>query len=205
VPKVKERLTGAIILVALIVVLVPELLRGPIRSTSQTAAVASPNGEPPLRSYTIDLADEHPHGALSGSSAPLATGPLAAAAASPGTAAPPAAVPAAAAVTTTPSATPAAAASVAAASAAGTGATTTTAAAGHEPFVVQLGSFANRANAERLARQVQAQGFAVSVSRASSGRRLYQVRAGPAGDRAKAAQLAEQLRAHGHSGAIVPQ
>ena len=52
--KVKERLTGAIILVALIVLLVPELLHGPIRA-DHAAAAASSAEEPPLRSYTIDL------------------------------------------------------------------------------------------------------------------------------------------------------
>jgi cell division septation protein DedD len=69
---------------------------------------------------------------------------------------------------------------------------------------VQLGSFASRANADRLARQVRSQGFPVSVSRGSSGR-LYRVRVGPAHDRAAASELAQQLRVRGHSGSIVPQ
>ncbi|HEY2340409.1 MAG TPA: SPOR domain-containing protein, partial [Steroidobacteraceae bacterium] len=71
-------------------------------------------------------------------------------------------------------------------------------------YLVQLGSFGSRANAERLAKKVRAQGFAVSVSQGSSGH-LYRVRVGPAHDRAAAGELAQQLRAHGHSGAIVPQ
>ena len=69
---------------------------------------------------------------------------------------------------------------------------------------MQLGSFASRANADRLARQVHSQGFPVSVSPSSSGR-LYRVRVGPARDRAAATELAQQLSARGHSGAIVPQ
>jgi cell division protein FtsN len=72
-------------------------------------------------------------------------------------------------------------------------------------WMVQLGSFASRTNAERLARQVRAGGFKVSVSRGSSGRRLYRVRVGPAHDREAATQLAVQLRAAGHSGSIVPK
>ena len=56
--QVKERLTGAIIVVALIVLLVPELLSGPIRSAPRTVAMASSVEEPPLRSYTIHLADD---------------------------------------------------------------------------------------------------------------------------------------------------
>ena len=51
----KERLTGAIILVVLIVTLVPELLSGPKHKVN---AEASPALEgPPQHSYTIDLSD----------------------------------------------------------------------------------------------------------------------------------------------------
>jgi cell division septation protein DedD len=69
--------------------------------------------------------------------------------------------------------------------------------------VVQLGSFAHRANADRLARQVRAQGFPVSVSQGSNGH--YRVRVGPAHDRSAAGELAQQLHAHGHSGEVVSQ
>ena len=54
----KERLTGAIILVVLIVLLVPELLSGPSRSAPAPQAAATSSEEPPLRSYTINLADD---------------------------------------------------------------------------------------------------------------------------------------------------
>jgi cell division protein FtsN len=70
-------------------------------------------------------------------------------------------------------------------------------------WMVQLGSFASRTNAEHLARQVRAQGFPVSVSQGASGRRLYRVRVGPARDHTAAAQLAQRLRASGHSGSLV--
>ncbi len=51
----KERLTGAIILVALLVLLVPELLTGPGPKSS-----AKPAGDESasVRTYTIDLADD---------------------------------------------------------------------------------------------------------------------------------------------------
>jgi DedD protein len=74
---VKERLTGAIILVVLIVLLVPELLSGPSRSAPAPQAVTS-SEEPPLRSYTINLADDsHTAGTSTGSSemSPQASGP----------------------------------------------------------------------------------------------------------------------------------
>ena len=65
----KERLTGAIILVVLIVLLVPELLSGPSRSAPAPQAAAPSTEEPPLRSYTINLADDaHSTGAAAGTS-----------------------------------------------------------------------------------------------------------------------------------------
>jgi DedD protein len=200
---VKERLTGAIILVALIVLLVPELLTGPVHSAPRANAVASSAEEPPLRSYTIKLADEvHPHTAAAHSGpeqpAPLATPPAPSAdpgAAQPATTAPPSAT------ARPPAATSGATQAPAAAGASGPPPAT---AESSGTYVVQLGSFASHANADRLARQVHSQGFPVSVSRGTSGH-LYRVRVGPAHDRTAALQLAQQLRAHGHSGEIVPQ
>jgi len=76
---VKERLTGAIILVGLIVLLVPEVLTGPVRSAPAPQGAAPAAGEPPLRSYTIDLADESHTRATTapadGSATPQASGP----------------------------------------------------------------------------------------------------------------------------------
>lgn len=59
-PRTRERLTGAAILVALIVLLVPELLSGPRRARPQTVG---PVDEPPIRSYTLTLGDTQPGGA----------------------------------------------------------------------------------------------------------------------------------------------
>jgi cell division protein FtsN len=75
---------------------------------------------------------------------------------------------------------------------------------GSAALVVQLGSFASRANADRLAHQLKGQGFAASVSQGTSGRHLYRVRVGPVHDRAAATQLLSKLNAAGHSGSIVP-
>jgi len=66
---VKERLTGAIILVALFVFLVPELLTGPKSASAPPPAgtVSNSSEDPPLRSYTINLADDAHHAATGGS------------------------------------------------------------------------------------------------------------------------------------------
>jgi cell division protein FtsN len=84
-------------------------------------------------------------------------------------------------------------------------ATTPAEAASTGAYLVQLGSFASRANAERLAQQVHGQGLQVSVSRGSRGRRLYRVQVGTARDHAAAEQLAARLRALGHDGKVVPK
>jgi cell division septation protein DedD len=53
--RLKQRLTGAAILVALVVLLVPEMFRG---QHGQVAATASSSGEgPPMRSYFFDLSN----------------------------------------------------------------------------------------------------------------------------------------------------
>jgi DedD protein len=210
--QVKERLTGAIILVALIVLLVPELLSGPVRSATRAATPASSSEEPPLRSYTINLTDDaHGRAGAAAANGPQQPAPLAQSTAPAPDTAEPASAPAApqeagsAASVPPPLAPPPAAknpppapppsASIASPSA--------PAAGDAGGWMVQLGSFASRGNAEHLAQKVHAQGFAVSVSQGSSGRRLYRVRVGPARDRAAAAQLEQKLRASGHSGSIV--
>jgi len=200
---VKERLTGAAILVALIVLLVPELLRGPVRPVAHP--VAASDEAPPLRSYTIKLGDEaHAHGAATAAaSGPQQPAPIPAntdSSTQPAEPAPAAALqpaPAKAAPAPPPvehaaSAQPA----PAAASPADTGATT-------GAYMVQLGSFASRDNADRLAKQVKTQGFTVSVSRGSTGRHLYKVLIGPAHDHTAAVQLQAKLHAAGHTGSIV--
>jgi cell division septation protein DedD len=198
---VKERLTGAIILVALIVLLVPELLTGPIKSAPR-AVVASAE-EPPLRSYTINLGDDtraHSEAAQPQSAAPQAlTAPANVSAPAPGKDTPPAAA-------TTPavSAVPAPPPTQAAPAMPSPAAAPVVAGEGSAALVVQLGSFASRANADRLAHQLKGQGFAASVSQGTTGRHLYRVRVGPVHDRAAATQLQSKLNAAGHSGSIVP-
>ena len=56
--RLKERLTGAAILVALIVLIVPELFHGHRRRSRRQGGCSSSEG-PPMRSYTIDLGAGH--------------------------------------------------------------------------------------------------------------------------------------------------
>ncbi len=72
-------------------------------------------------------------------------------------------------------------------------------------WVVQLGSFGQRENAERLARELKSQGFAAFVSPLTHvGKTLYRVRVGPEEQRGAAEELARRLTSAGHAGSIVP-
>ena len=71
-------------------------------------------------------------------------------------------------------------------------------------WAVQLGSFASRANADKLVRQLKAQGFGVYVLSGGSGAAArYRVRVGPLADRNAAAQTAAKLKSSGHIGSLV--
>lgn len=222
--RAKQRLTGAVILVTLFVLLVPALLTGPPNADAPGTAA-----EDGMRRYTIDLsapnpatpadsqpaqpvalpqpaspdppnpnlADDRPRAKPGDSAEPAAATPAAStssAAPAPATVAPsavaqaprPAQAPAPAPHTEAPKPAPATRA---------------------EPgsFVVQLGSFRERDNADRLVHDMTAKGFTAFVAPITSGgRELYRVRVGPTRDRAQAEALAAQLKRVGQSGSIVP-
>src|ERR1035441_6657346 len=186
--RLKERLTGAAILVALIVVLVPEMFHG---QRSDVAANAGSSGEgPPVRSYTIDLSNG------SARTAPLQSTPATSASNAAGEASAQPAPPA----THADTALSEAAKPPPTASAAGNAAASAHAAAAG--WSVQLGLFAQRDNAERLMHSAQTKGFAVNVSdRDAKG--LYHVHAAGLADRAAAQALQQRLRDQGFAAAVV--
>jgi DedD protein len=213
--RAKQRLTGAVILVALFVLLVPELLTGPRGADAPGTAA-----EEGMRRYTIDLNSANPAAPPVESPAADATvvlpepaneqqlakpGEVAAAAdAEPDhAAAPPPAAP-----TPVPTPAPTVAQQVPVERPAPhVDAQHPAPAAPAQPgsFAVQLGSFGSRDNADRLVRDMTAKGFAAFVAPIKSGgRELYRVRVGPTRDRAQAEALAAQLRRIGQSGSIVP-
>ena len=210
----KDRLTGAVILVVLLVLVIPELLSGPEHKVAAVAPARS--DEPPLRSFTVDLGDDARTRHAPASAAPVATPPPTAASA-PATApvviatAPPV-------VTAPPAPPPVAAAQSAAPAAPGAVSPAREPARASAPvahpvapetaspvagWTVQLGTFASHANAERLVRDLKAQGFAAFLTETGSGgRELYRVRVGAAGDHASAEALSAKLRAAGHTGTL---
>ena len=72
-------------------------------------------------------------------------------------------------------------------------------------WAVQLGSFSNKQNAEKLAADLRKQGYAAFLSqlKTSSGQ-LHRVRIGPQKDRESAELMAARLLKVGHEGQVVP-
>ena len=220
--RAKERLIGASILVALIVLIVPELLSGPKPAmpahpeAPRLPAAASTPPEP-VRTVTVDLAtskapanpepDEAP--AQAPASAPAAASQAAAAESAAGDS-PPSASPTAAASMPAMAPSPATAAASAPRVESPPSSPISKAAPAHGEvsrsagWAVQLGSFASRANADKLVHQLKAQGFAVYILSGGSGTATrHRVRVGPLSDRDAAERTAAKLKALGHPSSLV--
>jgi len=187
----KERLTGALIVVAVLVIVVPEMLSGPDKPPA-TGSGGSDAG-PPVRTYSLELgtsaaARTQDQSALTPQSAEPAEKPEQPLQAPP--APPPAAQPSQA-----ESAPPAADVKPAPASAS----------TAQKQWWTQLGSFSARNNAERLARELRDKGYSIDIARIRVGNKdLYRVRAGPVASREAAVALQSRLAAAGHKSSLVP-
>jgi len=72
-------------------------------------------------------------------------------------------------------------------------------------WVVQLGSFSNKENAEKLAAELRKQGYAAFLSQlTTSSGQLHRVRIGPQKDRESAEAMAARLLKVGHKGQVLP-
>lgn len=221
--RLKQRLTGAAILVALVVLLVPEMFRG---QHAEVATRASSSGEgPPMRSYFIDLSNgatrtaplqSTPASSSGSDDKPMPAAPMtpttpAASTASdhpvPNSAAPPAAT-ASAPPMTASAAAPAVVATApthhapASAPPVARPAAQPSHAGASGGWGVQLGLFAKRDNAERLVRAAQDKGFSVSVANPDA-RGLYRVYASGMADRVAAEAYSQRLKDQGLPAAVV--
>jgi DedD protein len=219
--RVKERLIGASILVALVVLVVPELLSGP-KPTAAPGLTLPASAPDPIRNVTVDLTTSK---APANDDAEPASSPAPASAAASAEIVPPAQsaaapMPAPRSAGTSASALPASGPRAGAAPSSAPPARPSKAAAAHPVPVesaassptsvgrgswsVQLGSFASRANADNLTRQVKRQGFAVFILAGGSGSSVrYRVRVGPFADRGSAERTAAKLKSLGHVGSLV--
>jgi DedD protein len=83
---------------------------------------------------------------------------------------------------------------------------TAPAGASNHHWAVQLGSFASRANAEKLVRQRKPHDASLYVSSSGKGAALrYRVRIGPLADRDAAERVVAKLKKEGQSASLVPQ
>jgi cell division septation protein DedD len=199
----RNRLTGAVILVLLAVLLLPELLTGAGGTATRTPSPAdarpegdAPEGAAPLQTLQIDLSGSArgPAGSappspesMDGQADGLEVDPAPpppvvrlpipeTITTAPPTAAPPTAAPPAA-VSVDPTAT---------------------------RFYVQVGTFTTRERAETAQNDLAKRGFEVTINETTSGaRRLHRVRVGPVADRAAAVALEARLRSLAPDRAIV--
>jgi DedD protein len=191
--RLKERLTGAAIIVALIVLVVPELFQG--RHDAATGGTRGAPDGPVRRSYVIDLKESGAHDAAPPAAAVVAA-PEAAVAPTGADTHPVSAAtapPAAASAPTSGLSPPALAPTAPSARATGGNAS---------GWSVQLGLFAQRENAQRLLQAAQSKGFAVRVSGADPNG-PYRVHVTGLADRAAAENVRARLRAEGFAAAIV--
>lgn len=222
----KARLIGAVVLVALAVLLIPELLSGRKAAEPAAGEGAGPRG---TRTFTIELG-QTPGQATRGptsSPAPVPSATPANPLPTPPTTEPGTEPPAAQAAETVaeveaspePEPTPAPAAAKAAKpvqSAPPSVATTPDAAQRSEPkpppnlsapsggWAVQVGAFSSADTARKLVQDLGGDGYRAFVSPVNrGGKTLYRVRVGPAGDRAGAEQLVPRLKARGLPATVV--
>jgi DedD protein len=185
--RVRERLVGALVLVAIVVMLVPAVLTGPERAVDAQPAV-------PTRSVEVLLEDS----AGPANDEDLVPEPAAPAARPAPPAQPPtqADVPrdggdrSAGASQPSPLPSPAPPAAAAVPSSA---------------WAVQLGAFSARDKAERLVADLRKRGYAAFVLEyRANGQVLHRVRVGPEQDRERAAAIADRLRKDGFQPVVAP-
>ncbi len=190
----KERIIGAIVLVAVVVLVVPVFLDGPpAESEMISERVPLPGqGEQNNQTIVLDRDREEPVPAQSVETpqrnepaAKQAPRPIAIVEASPEQSQP---------ETTQAKSEPEQTASPVQSTGSATG-----------MWAVQLGSFSNQENAEKLAADLRKQGFAAFLSQLStSSGQLHRVRIGPQKDREAADAMATRLQNAGHTGKVLP-
>ena len=197
----KERIIGAIVLVAVVVLVVPVFLDGPPGDGEIISERVLLPGQSEDKTQTVVLDRDREEPVPSQQTAKATPTPEPVAAAEP---------PSAIATSSEPAGEPETAVTALATKAqpaaeepAPTAVQTTSSATGM--WAVQLGSFSSQENAERLAADLRKQGFAAFLSQLStSAGQLHRVRIGPQKDRESAEAMAARLAKAGHKGTVLP-
>lgn len=186
--KLKERLIGAAVVVALGVVFIPVMLDGPPRQSSLTRSLALPGQDTTgLKQVTIDLGSP-------GQSVPKPD-PIPPSEAPPPMETAPEEPVAHATATSTPTPDSQVEGQL----------TASRPALEATGWAVQVAALSDRNNADKLAAQLKSQGFSAFVGKFQDGSRtLYRVRVGPVKTREEADSLAEQLRDGGQKVKVLP-
>ncbi len=216
----KERLVGAAVLVAVAVILIPEMLSGPSDRKVEGSGGERAAEEGGVRTYTIDLGDRARSGANEAGVSAEAT----AATVEQTPAPPPEIVPEARAPVAAPvpekkpvMTGPAVAAApeprpeerpVSAVKAPQTSspppAPARSSGGQAQPWVVQIGSFAKQATAEKLSQDLKQRGYASFVVPFKPGAQtLYRVRVGPMKARGDADAIVQKLKREGTAATVV--
>jgi DedD protein len=223
--QVKERLVGAAVLMAAAIILIPEMLSGPDRTSHAEPAAAQTRDDAPIKTYTIDLSQspnaQAPPAVIDNRAPPPEEpAPAQSAEAQPGPSGqakpevpqqsaavteqprpqsqPPSQVPTEPVVEAPTAAEPARTPQRPLASSAD--------APTSGRWAVQVGTFSKQANAERLAKQLREQGQSAFVMPVKSGAAtLYRVRIGPMKDRASAEATLRDVKVSSPGAAIVSQ
>jgi DedD protein len=184
--RVRERLVGAFVLVAAVVLLVPALLKGPGRLQDEVTA-------PGTRSVEVALDDgASPQAEDALVPEPVEPPPAAAIPAAPD---PPAAERQTDAARNVPPAPPAAVEP----------APVRDGSAASPAWAVQLGAFSTREKAEELVASLRRRGYSAFVLEyRAGGQVLHRVRVGPEQDRSRAAAIADRLRKDGFQPVVAP-
>jgi DedD protein len=214
-----ERLVGAAVLVAVGIILIPEMLSGP-RDRVEGNARQAAEAEGALKSYKIDLTRRNvgAEGAAASSPGQPSTAAVTDAAppneetdalapgasrTSPLPAPPPSAEKSSAAVASKPE-PPAPPATAAVAAAGKSDTASKKGSGGGAGWAVQIASYAASSRAQKVAGDLKTKGFDAFVMPFKTGdKTLYRVRVGPEDERKAADADAAKLRAHGITGAVV--
>lgn len=192
----RERLTGAVIFVAVFSIVASEMFSGRGEDAVEAQQAAPAEAGPPLATYDLAL---NPAAAPAAAREPVVVAPAEVAAPAEPVSAPPTDESASRDVPLEPvmAATPAAApggAPAATAKPAEALPRTAAAASSAGGWWVQLGSFSSTENAQRLARELRARGFQIEVAPVKvRGKDLLGVRAGPVSDREAALALKNRI------------